>query len=106
MPDDTLLQTTWNLPVPLLSKAYFLHDVRVLCKTNHPAILAIFDELLAIFPEVGRPRGEVSYSVLCYDDASQFPAGLPPDRERVGTVRLLTNTKLTYYRSRDHTTEY
>lgn len=106
MLDDTLLQTTWNLPVPLLSKAYFLHDVRVLCKTNHPAILAIFDELLAIFPAVGRPRGEVSYSVLCYDHASQFPAGLPPDRERVGTVRLLTNTKLTYYRSRDYTTEY
>ena len=106
MLDDILLQAAWNLPAPLLSKAYFFHDVRVLCKTNHPAVLAIFGELLAIFPAVGRPRGEVSYSVLCYDHASQFPVGLPRDRERVGAVRLLTDTKLTYYRSRDHTTEY
>src|SRR6266852_269971 len=103
---DTLYTTVHHLPEPALRNAYFFHDIRITCHTNHPAILAMLDEMLGIFPEPSKPRGEASYYVLCYEHASQFPVHLPHDRIRTDTIRLLTKTKLTWYRSRDYTTEY
>jgi len=103
---NVLYTTTYDLPEPAQCKDYFFHDVRVTCQTNHPTILTILDHMLGIFPEPEKPRGEATYSVFCYDSASQFPVRLPHDRVRIETVRLLTNTKLKYYKSHDYTTEY
>lgn len=104
-PLDTLY-TTDDLPPSLLRKTYFFHDVHVTCRTNHPAVLALLDTMLGAFPAPGKIQGEVSYDILCYDSASAFPVRLPGDRIGTETVRLLTNTKLKYYTSGNHTTEY
>ncbi len=103
---DTLYTATHNVPDPVLCKVYFFHDVRVTCYTNHPAILVLLDEMLGIFPEPGQLCGEVAYYILCYENPSQFPVQLPRDGIPLDTIRLLTNTKLTCYRSCDHATEY
>jgi len=103
---DTLHTSTRNLHKPLLSKVYFFHDIRIVCQTNHSAILAILDKMLAIFPEPGEVQGEANYFILCSQDALQFPVPLPHSRVRTETVRLLTNTKLKYYRSADGSTLY
>jgi hypothetical protein len=95
---DTLYATTRDLPEPLLSKAYFFHDIRVVCQTNHPAIFSIFDNMLGIFSEPAKILGEAAYYILCSEHAAQFPVPLPRRRVRTQTVRLLTNTKLKYYR--------
>lgn len=103
---DTLNKTAFNSPGPLLSKTLFFHDVRITCQTNHPTILAMLDDMLAIYPEPFQVRGEVTYSIFCYHDASQFPVQLPPDRICTEAVRLLNRTKLKYYLSAHYTTQY
>src|SRR6185312_7047906 len=90
----------------LLSRAYFFHDIRVICQTNHPAVLDILDEMLSVFAPSELVRGELTYYVLCHESASSFPMRLPHTRIRTDTVRLLTNTRLKYYTSLDDTTEY
>ncbi len=103
---DILHTSTRNLPQPLLSKVYYFHDIRIVCQTNHSAILPILDKMLAFFPEPARVQGEATYFILCSQDALQFPLPLPHRRVRTETVRLLTNTKLKYYRSADGNTLY
>lgn len=106
MLQETLHTTIQNLPEPLLRKTYFFHDVRINCQTNHPTILTLLDRMLGAFPEPNALRGEASYYILCYEEASHFPVRLPHQRIRTQTVYLLTNTKLKYYMSPDHTIEY
>src|SRR5712692_448413 len=103
---DTFSTATHDLAEPLLSKCYFFHDIRIFCRTNHPAILAIFDKMLGIFPEPGKIAGESTYYVLCYARSSQFPMQVPRRRIRTETVRLLTGTRLKYSCSSDFTTQY
>src|SRR5437588_1581563 len=103
---DTLYTKTHALTEPLLSKVYFFHDICVTCQTNSAAILAILDTMLGIFPRPGKVQGEVTYFILCYERAAQFPVQLPAQRVRTETMRLLTNTRLKCYRSADDTTEY
>ena len=103
---DTLYTVTNTCIQPVLHKVFFFHDVRVRCQTNHPAIMNILDDMLDIFPEPQRIRGEVTYTILCYDNASLFPVPLPPKRIRTETLRLLTNTKLKYYRDSETPTQY
>lgn len=95
---DTLFATTRDLSTPLLCKVYFFHDIRIVCQTNHSAILSILDKMLGIFPEPAKVLGEATYLILCSEQTSQFPIPLPRSRVRTETVRLLTNTKLKYYR--------
>ena len=90
----------------LLPKVYFFHDIRITCLTNHPAVLSILDEMFGIFAPPEQVRGELTYYVLCYENASYFPIKLPHSRIRIDTVRLLTNTRLKHYVSLDDTTEY
>ena len=103
---DNLNTTASNLPGPLLSKTLFFHDVQITCQTNHPAILAILDAMLGMYSEPARIRGEAFYSIFCYNNFSQFPIQIPSDRRPIEAVRLVTNTKLKYYHSPDHTTQY
>jgi len=103
---DALYTVTNTCIQPVLYKVFFFHDVRVRCQTNHPAIMNILDDMLGIFPEPQRIRGEVTYTILCYDNASLFPVPLPPKRIRTETLRLLTNTKLKYYRDSETPTQY
>ena len=103
---DTLFTTTHNLAQPLLTKVFFFHDIRITCQTNHPALLAILDKMLGFFPQPEKIEGEVTYFVLCYDSAAQFPVQVPRQRVRTETIRLLTNTKLKDYQSSDYTTQY
>jgi len=103
---DTLNKAASHSPGPLLCKTLFFHDVRITCQTNHPTILDILDEMLGIYPEPLRVRGEVTYSIFCYNTASQFPVQVPPDRRCTEAVRLLTRTKLKYYLSADYTLQY
>ncbi len=103
---DTLNKAASHSPGPLLCKTLFFHDVRITCQTNHPAILDILDDMLGIYPEPLRVRGEVTYSIFCYNNASQFPVQVPHDRICTEAVRLLTKTKLKYYLSTDYTTQY
>lgn len=103
---STLATISDSLPAPVLSKSYFFHDVRIICYTNTPAIQAILDGLLARFPVPQKIQGEVTYVVLCYESAAQFPMPLPRQRVRMDTMRLLTNTKLKYYCSSDKMIQY
>lgn len=103
---DALSTVTYNLPEPLLRRAYFFHDIRITCYTNHPAILTILDGMLGMFPEHSKPRDETSYYIFCYESAPQLPVQLPQDCIHMEAMRLLTGTKLTLYRSPDYTTEY
>src|SRR5450759_4646508 len=103
---DTIHTSTRNLRNPLLSKVYFFHDIRIVCQTNHSAVLAILDKMLGIFPQPAEVQGDAAYFILCSEDAQQFPLPLPHRRVRTETVRLLTNTKLKYYRSEDGRTLY
>lgn len=112
MPNDTLRNTLDmaldSLSTPVLSKVYFFHDIRMVCQTNHPAILAILETMLGSFPEPAHIVGEATYTILCYENAAQFPVSLPLPRNRVrtDTLRLLTNTRLKYYRSRENALLY
>src|SRR5438067_7757801 len=103
---DTLATITYRQLTPLLHKTYFFHDVRITCSTNAPAIQTILDGLLGNFLEPEKICGEVSYVVLCHESAAQFPLPLPRQRVRTDTMRLLTNTRLKYYRSTDAATQY
>lgn len=104
---DTLLDTfdtaISNLNAPVLRHVYFFHDIRIVCQTNHPAILALLDTMLGSFPEPATITGKATYTILCYDNAAQFsvPLPLPRQRRRCDTMRLLTGTRLKYYYSRD-----
>ena len=108
---DHSLPSTFE-PVPyeasgtLLRKSYFFHDIRLSCQTNHPAILTMLDKILARFPEPCIVRGEASYAVFCYESVSQFPVQLPQAHVRMETLRLLTRTRLKYYRGLDDVNEY
>ena len=62
--------------------------------------------MLGRFPEPETVRGEALYAVFCYASAAQFPVSLPQERKRTETLRLLTNTRLKYYRNHDGTIEY
>jgi hypothetical protein len=108
--NETLLETVetavHKYPGPVLDKVFFFHDVRVTCQTNHPAILAILEEMLGIFPEPEKLEAEVSYAVMCYPSVAHFPLQLPASRKRTETMRLLTNTKLKYYQDLTTMTEY
>jgi hypothetical protein len=110
MVDQQLLHThspyTDDSPEPVLQKVYYFHDIRITCQTNHPAILTILDGILGRFPEPGTVRGEALYAVFCHASASQFPVSLPQKRKRIETLRLLTDTRLKYYRNHDGTVEY
>jgi len=101
-----LNNTTSESEGPLLCKTLYFHDVRITCQTNHPKILTMLDEMLGIYTEPIQVKGEVTYSIFCYNNSSQFPVQLPHDRIRVDAVRLLTKTKLKYYLSADYTTQY
>ncbi len=90
--------TTAYREQPLLSEAYQFHDIRLRCEANHPALLRMLGDMLHIFPKLERERGEASYSTLCYEQTGQFPVALPPDRKRTDTIRLLSGTRLKYYR--------
>lgn len=90
----------------LIRRDFFFHDIRVTCQTNHLAIMAILERMLAIFPVLSKPRGTATYTVLCHEQATQFAPRLPSKRLRLDTVRLLTNTRLKYYASLDKATEF
>lgn len=90
----------------LLEKTFFFHDIAVHCRTSHPQILAWLAEMLDTFPEAAHVRGEVQYTILCYDDAAHFPVQLPAARQRTDAIQLLPGTILKYYRSADATLEY
>jgi len=75
---DTLHTSTRNLHKPLLSKVYFFHDIRIVCQTNHSAILAILDKMLAIFPEPGEVQGEANYFILCSQDGAAVSSPITP----------------------------
>jgi len=89
-----------------LSEAYQFHDVRVYCKANHPALLAILGDMLRIFPPLEQERGAVTYQILCYEQDDQFAEALPQERKRTDTIRLLTNTRLKYYHSKHDARRY
>jgi hypothetical protein len=91
---------------PLESKIYCFHDISIACETNHPAIFAILDTMLGIFPRIEQVQGHTTFQVFCYTQAEQFSVQLPHKRVRTETMRLLTNTTLKYYRSSDGTTLY
>src|ERR1700694_2283544 len=109
MPNEALpdtIEATYIHSGQLWQKALFFHDVSIVCRTNQPEVLALLEEMLGIFPQSERTRGEIMYDVLCYESASQFPLQLPPARKRTETLRLLTNTRLKYYESLDLAAEY
>jgi hypothetical protein len=68
--------------------------------------MVILDSMLGIFPEPDAPRGHTHYTVLCCEQADQFPVQLPHQRRRIDTVRLLTDTRLKYYSSLDGAHEF
>ncbi len=90
----------------LLEKTGFFHDIAVHCRTNHPQILTSLLAMLGAFPKAARIRGEVEYTIFCYDEAARFPMQLPPARQRTDAIQLLTGTVLKYYRSPDSAREY
>lgn len=90
----------------LLQKAFFFHDVCVVCGTNQPEMMALLEEMLGIFPRPERERGQIRYDVFCYESSSQFPLQLPRARKRTETLQLLTDTRLKYYVSSNLATEY
>ncbi len=90
----------------LLSNVLYFHDVRITCQTNHPTILAMLRDMLGIYTKPIQVRGEITYSIFCYNNSSQFPVQLPHDRIPTEAVRLLTKTKLKYYLSSDYSTQY
>lgn len=112
MPNDTLPNTLDmaldSLSTPVLRKVYFFHDIRVVCQTNSPAIVALLETMLGSFPEPACIAGEATYTILCYENAAQFPVPLPLPRNRVrtDTLRLLTHTRVKHYRSREDTLLY
>jgi len=89
-----------------LERTFYFHDIAVHCRTNHVQVLALLEEMLAVFPEPARTRGEVQFNVYCYEEAAHFPLRLPPVRKRTDAIQLLTNTVLRYYRSLDSALEY
>ncbi|HEY6286762.1 MAG TPA: hypothetical protein VIX20_13965, partial [Ktedonobacteraceae bacterium] len=103
---DLVETEIYKLKEHVLEKAYFFHNVRIICQTNHPVIVAILDEMLGIFPQPEQLQGEVTYSIVCYENPMQFPIQLPISRKRTETVRLLTNTKLKNYQDLASMTEY
>src|SRR5215472_9180741 len=90
--NDTLLDSVetavHKLPEPVLDTVFFFHDIRVTCRTNHPAILAILTEMLGMFPEPAKLHAEVTYAVMCYESSSDFPLKLPGSRIHTNAVRL------------------
>ncbi len=62
--------------------------------------------MLGIFSPVEHVQGHITYQIFCYKQAEQFPVQLPAERVRTETIRLLTNTKLKYYRNRNNTALY
>src|SRR5947209_1060684 len=91
-------ETLAHLVNPLFSKVYFFHDIRITCKANSPVLLESLDQLLTIFPTPSSCAGELTYYLLCFASAAAFPFPLPESRVRTATLRLLTNTRLKYYR--------
>lgn len=89
----------------LLSEVCQFHDVRVYCETNHPALLLILGDMLRIFPPLEQERGAVTYRTLCFERDDLFME-MPQQRERTDTIRLLTNTRLKYYRDTQNTRRY
>jgi len=100
---DTFDTAISDLNTTVLRKVYFFHDICILCQTNHPTILALLDTMLGSFPEPAIIVGKATYTILCYENATQFPVPLPLPRQRrrSDTMRLLTGTRLKYYYSRD-----
>jgi hypothetical protein len=90
----------------MVRKVYFFHDISIACETNHPAVLAVFDALLGIFPRPSTIQGHLTCKAFCYEQADQFPLQLPQQRTRTSAVRLLTGTKLKYYSNHDGTILY
>lgn len=88
-----------------LSEVCQFHDVHVYCETNHPALLLILGDMLRIFPPMEQERGAVIYRTLGYERDDQFME-LPQHRERTDTIRLLTNTRLKYYRDTQNARRY
>ena len=103
---DVVETETYKLKGNVLEKTFFFHNVRIICQTNHPVIVTILDEMLGIFPQPEQLQGEVTYSIICYENPMHFPIQLPISRKRTETVRLLTNTKLKYYQDLKSMTEY
>jgi hypothetical protein len=95
-----------HLPGPSLQKRYYLHDIQITCATNHSTIFALLDDLLGAFPRPARVRGEVSYTIACYDHASQFSDQIPADRKHTETIQLVTGSKMRIFVSRDDSTRY
>lgn len=103
---DTFEKPLHALAEPLQSRVYFFHDVRVTCLTNSLPLLKSMDALLGLFSEPERCAGDLTCYLLCYEQASDFPMQLPPERVRTETVKLLPGTRLKYYMSRDGLYEY
>jgi len=92
--------------VRMLEKTFFFHDIAVHCRASHPQILAWLAEMLDPFPESAQIRGEIRYTIICYDEAARFPIQLPAARQRTDVIQLLTGTRLKYYRGVDSALEY
>lgn len=90
----------------LLSRVYFFHDVQVTCYTNYPGMLTLLDEMLGLYIEPEKPRGEVAYYILCYKSASLFPVQLPNLRTRTEALHLMTSVQLKSYVDYDQTMAY
>ncbi len=103
---DTIEAAIQASSTQLPRKDYYFHDIRVMCQTNHPAIMVILEGMLGSFSEPATLRGAASYTVLCEEQAMHFPMPLPHKRIRIDTVRLLTDTRLKYYTSLDRATEF
>lgn len=115
--EHTALPALQALPAPLLAaiaetpeqideQEFFFHDIRIRCQTNRPDVFALLHSMLGVFPRPAVLRSEALFAVFCYDHAEQFPLQLPRERRRTETLRLLTNTKLKYYTTRDRSVHY
>src|SRR5579884_161580 len=90
----------------IMQKDYYYHDIRIICQTNHPALLAALEAVFGMFPEPAVVRSEASYALFCYESACQFPLPLPDDLIYSNTLSLFNQARLKTYWSQDHTTNY
>ena len=75
---NTLTKTACNSSEPLLCKTLFFHDVRFNCQTNHPTMLALLEDMLALYPEPLRVTRNIMPRLSSYD------AALPVCRPQFG----------------------
>lgn len=103
---STLPEQTNTMIQPSLHNINWFHDIRVTCGTNAPILQTALAEMLGIFPAADRAQGEVTFTVLSRLQDEPFTLSLPDDRRRTETMRLLTETKLKYYRGKQDGRRY